>query len=176
MMLMKPIGKQFNKIPIHYGMEDYYKFYVKKYVKLKGFSSITSKIYNTIVSDANKMIMDSIIEEGKDFNIPFQLGILGVRKYKPKLQITSNNKIINNLPINPFETSKLWESNPEAKEKKVYVRYTNKHTDGYVFSLYYFKHKAKFKNKKAYSLITKRGIKRQLSKNIQDKVIDAFIM
>lgn len=175
-MLKKPPGKQFNKIPLHYGMEDYYKFYVDKYVKQKGHSELTGLKYSQIVSDANSMIMDSIIEKGQDFVIPHQLGILGIRKYKPKLQITENGKVINKLPINPMETAKLWDSNPEAKEKKIYVRYTNKHTDGYVFSLYYFKNKAKFKNKKAYTITCKRGIKRQFAKNIKDKVIDAFIM
>jgi hypothetical protein len=75
-----------------------------------------------------------------------------------------------------METRKLWDTNAEAKEKKVYVRFTNRHSDGFVFSLFFFKRTAKFKNKKAYSISYKRSLKRTFSTNIQNKVIDAFII
>jgi hypothetical protein len=176
MMQMKPVGKQFNKIPIHYGMKDYFKHYVTKYVKTKKNSTITKGIYSLIISDANQIIADSLIEKGQDFVMPYFLGTIGIRKYKPKLQLTASGKIINKLPINPMETRKLWDTNAEAKEKKVYVRFTNRHSDGFVFSLFFFKRTAKFKNKKAYSISYKRSLKRTFSTNIQNKVIDAFII
>lgn len=163
-----------NKITIHYGMTDYYKFYIDRYSKK--FGDIPAQSYNTIVTEFNLMLAEMIVTEGLDFTIPFQLGIIGVRKYKPTVKLSESGSLINKLPVNPLETAKLWDSNPEAREKRIYIRYTNKHSDGYVFSLYYFKNKAKFKNKEGYSMIHKRGLKRKLSKNIKEKVIDAFLI
>lgn len=162
-----------NKIKIHYGTADYYKFYKEKYSKK--YTEVSRKQYNDIISDANQLIADMITQEGIDFKIPFQLGVLGVRKYKPKVSLSEDGHLINKLPVNPIETRKLWDTNPEAEAKKIYIRYVNKHTNGYVFTLYYFKNKAMYKNKKAYVLIGKRSLKRALAKSIKDKLIDAFI-
>lgn len=163
-----------NVIKIHYGMTDYLKFYNKKYGARYG--KLSKAKYNEIISEANNLIGKMITDEGADFNLPFQLGTIGIRKYKPRVQLSVNGELINKLPVNPMETRKLWDSNPEAKEKNIYVRYTNKHSNGFVFSLFYFKKKAIFKNKNAYVLICKRGLKRRLAKNIKDKVIDAFLI
>lgn len=163
-------GKK-NKITIDYGIADYYKYYKKKYK-----SEISSAKYNTIVSEFNQAIANLITDEQFEFNIPFNLGILCVRKTKPKLQVNENGTVINKLPINPVETAKLWASNPEAKERKIYVRYTNKHSNGYMFSLYFVKGKARFKNKQAYTLTCKRSLKRRLSQNIKEGTVDAYLI
>lgn len=160
-----------NKIQLDYGMSDYYKFYIGKYN-----TDITSKEYNSIVSDFNKEIASYITDDVMDFTIPFQLGVLGIRKYKPKFSIEPDGKITNKLPVNPIETAKLWEKDPAAKAKKTLVRYTNKHSNGYVFSLYYFKTKAKFKNKQVYGLIPKRSLKRRVARNVKENLIDAFLL
>lgn len=163
-----------NKISIDYGLTDYYKFYMSKHAPK--FGHITSQDYNTIISEFNLMLVEMIVTEGLDFIIPHQLGIIGVRKYKPVVKLSEHGNLINKLPVNPIETARLWDENPEAKEKKIYIRYTNKHSDGYVFSLYYFRTKAKFKNKDAYYMVYKRSLKRKLAKNIKEKVIDAFLI
>jgi hypothetical protein len=160
-----------NKINIDFGISDYFKFYKKKYK-----SAISSQKYNKIISEYNTLVSELITDEQFEFNIPFQLGTLCVRKIKPKLYLGENGTVINKLPINPIETFKLWESNPEAKARKIYVRYMNKHSNGYMFSLYYVKGKAKFKNKQAYTISCKRSMKRRLSKNIKEGSIDAYLI
>ena len=160
-----------NKVQIDYGIPEYYEFYINKYK-----TDISSKEYNSIISDFNKAIASYITDDVIDFTIPFQLGILGIRKYKPEFKIDSNGKIINRLPVNPIETAKLWEKDPVAKAKKTLVRYTNKHSGGYVFSLYYFRGKAKFKHKLIYTLIPKRSLKRRVARNVKENLIDAFLL
>lgn len=160
-----------NKVKIDYGITDYYRFYKKKYK-----SNIDSKKYNTIISEYNQALADLITDEQYEFNIPFQIGTICIRKTKPKLHLCKNGTVINKLPINPIETSRLWESNPEAKAKKIYVRYTNKHSEGYMFSIYFVKSKAKFKNKQAYTITAKRSLKRKLSNNIKEGTVDAYLI
>jgi hypothetical protein len=123
------------------------------------------------------MIQEEVISNRFDFDIPYDLGMLGIRKFKPKLGLDSNGKLINKLPVNPRATIELWNSNPEAKEKKVLVRYTNKHTNGYVFTIHYFKkYKAKFKNKTLYSFETVRNFKQKLKKKAELGIIEAYLL
>lgn len=165
-----------NKNIADYGMRDYYNFYIKKYSKLGDKYDLDSNTYNSIISEHNSFVADLITDDVIDYKIPHFLGVLGVRKYKPKFEIEADGKIINKLPVNPIETAKLWEKDPQAKINKTFVRYTNKHSNGYVFSVYYFKSKAKFKNKKIYWLLPKRAIKRKVARNVKENLIDAFLL
>ena len=83
--------------------------------------------------------------------------------------------IINNLPINWKETRKLWKDNPKSKEKGVKIRYTNEHTDGHTFRIFYIRSKANYKNKSIYKMQFNRQMKRQLSQSIFAGRIDAFL-
>lgn len=171
-----------NKIKIHYGINDFYKYYIscfktKQINDSKNPFIVDKKVYTSIIEEYHDMIKEEIITNRLDYEIPFDLGMLGVRKFKPKLGIDENGKLINKLPVNPRATVELWKINPEAKAKKILVRYTNKHTNGYVFTIHYFKkYKAKFKNKTLYSFETVRGFKQKLNKKAELGIIDAYLL
>jgi hypothetical protein len=55
------------------------------------------------------------------------------------------------------------------------MRYTNDHTDGHTFRIFYRTSKANFKNKSIYKMKFNRTLKRDLSKSIFAGRIDAFI-
>lgn len=171
-----------NKIKIHYGINDYYKFYLSnfKFNKLSDKENpfiVSKKIYSDVINDYHEMLRDEIINNQFDFNIPFDLGMIGIRKFKPKVGLDEKGNLINRLPVNPRATRLLWDKDPEAKAKKVLVRYTNKHTNGYVFTIHYFKkYKARFKNKTLYSFETVRDFKQQLKKQASLGIIDAYLL
>lgn len=171
-----------NKIKIHYGIDDYYKYYIscfktKQIQDKKNPFIVDKKKYVAVIEDYHKLLREEIVTNRFDFELPYDLGMLGVRKFKPKLGIDDNGKLINKLPVNPRATVELWNKNPEAKEKKVLVRYTNKHTNGYVFTIHFFKkYKAKFKNKTLYSFETVRDFKQQLKKKAELGIIDAYLL
>ena len=171
-----------NKIKIHYGMKDYYNHYISSY-KVNDINDednpyiISSQTYNNIITDFNSGIVDLILEEQYDFKIPFRLGMIGIRKFKPRLGIDDNGKLINKLPVNPRATRELWDSDPEAKKNKVYIRYTNKHSDGYVFTIHYFKkYKAKYKNKSVYKFEPVRSFTNNLAKKAKKGMLDAYLL
>lgn len=85
------------------------------------------------------------------------------------------NKITNTLPRNIPATLELWREKPELKNK-TYVRFTNEHSDGYVFRLHFQTSKAIFKNKLVYSFKFNRTLKKKLVKNIRDKKVDAYLI
>lgn len=170
-------GKQFNKIKIDYGNNDYYKFYKSRYIKSGNkLYNVSSTLYLAILSEYNKGVISIILDHNNDYKIPHGLGTIGLRKYKPKLETDNGKIIVNKLPIDPVSTRKLWDSNPEAKEKKIYVRFSNKHSGGYVFKMYWFRGKAIFRNKSIYTIKFKRDFTRLISQRIQEKSIDAFLI
>lgn len=173
-----------NKLQVDYGLPDYYKFYKSRYMDVDrsavGLSQkqydVSRKEYHAIICEFNLEIRRLIVDEAYDFRMPFNIGIIGLRKYKPNIKIIDGKIVTNNFPINPRETRKLWDSNPEAKEKKMYVRYTNKHSDGYVFTIHHFRNSAKFKNKTFYRFEFLRHFQREVSNRAKEKSIDAFIL
>ena len=171
-----------NKIKVHYGIRDYYNHYISNF-KTKQIDDdknpylISHILYSKIVSDFNSQIKDLIAEERYEFKIPNDLGMIAVRKFKPKVGLDKDGNLINKLPVNPRATRELWDSNPEAKKNKVFIRYTNKHSEGFVFTIHYYKKfKAKFKNKSLYKFEFVRGFKNKVSELAQKGLIDAYLL
>ncbi len=149
-----------------YGMEDYYKFYLKK-------NKISKKLFNNIITDFNNELINIIIEDNLIYNIPY-IGLeIVIKKDKRKPKIV-NGKLINNIPIDFQATNKLWESNPECKEKKLLVRYNNSHSSGYVFRIYCKKFKSNLKNRSLLKFKPSRKFQRSLSARIKDPNKDNF--
>ena len=162
-----------NRVKPGYGIRDYYKFYCKEY-DYKGYE-VDYKDYKNIISEFNQAILELIIYENLEFTLPYRLGSLALRKLKP--EITENNGvIINRNPINIKATMDLWDQNEEAREKKIKIRFTNKHSKGYVFFLHYFKGTANYKNKSVYQFIKFRKVKAQINKAVKEYNIDTYII
>ena len=161
--------KRVHKLKGDYGIRDYYKYYKET----TGDTSISTALFNKIITDFNAGVIDLVIEQGLIFYMPY-LGLeLLIKKDKRKPRI-EDGKLINNVPIDWNATNNLWEKDAEAKEKKILVRYTNSHTSGYVFRVYCKKFKSKIRNKKLYKFKPSRNFQRSLSKRINDPHKDNF--
>ena len=171
-----------NKVKIDYGLADYYDHYLNEHYDDAVDDNInpyiiTSQQYSKIVSEFNDMIRESILEDRYDFKLPYNMGMIAIRKFKPELKLDKEGKLINKLPVNARATRELWDSNPEAKEKKIFVRYMNKHSNGYTFVIHYYKkYKAKYKNKSVYKFTPVRRFKVDLAKRIKNNLIDAYLL
>lgn len=163
------IKKDPNKIKVHYGMAQYYKYYNKKY----NTSNISASKYNQIISEFNKEVIDLIINDSVEYYLPGLNLYIGVRKAKRKPKIM-NGKLYNTVPVDWNTTKKLWEEDEEAKAKKIIVRFNNSHTSGYVFSIRLIKSGAEFKNKKYYKFKASRHFARTLGKRIKDEDKDRY--
>ena len=102
------------------------------------------------------------------------LGNLQLYKEKREVYINEKGEVINDLPINHRETWKLWHKNPELKNK-TYIRYVNKHSDGFMFRTSYQIAKARFKYKGVYNFQFNRKLKEMLHNNILEDKVDAYI-
>lgn len=158
-----------NKIKVDYGMKDYYEYYKDTYTE----SSVSKSTYNKIISAANDAIIELMLETGIDYKLPHLGTTITIRKDKRVPKIV-DGKVINTSPIDWVTTKKLWEQDPDAKEKKILVKYLNHHTSGFVFRIYMKKFGSAFKNRTVYKFEPSRKFKRSLSARIKDDNKDKF--
>ena len=150
------------KINVDYGLRDYYKYYNKNTKQ-----AVDSKLFNKIISEFNKNIVELIIEKDLEFTPIMLQFTFCVRKIKkvPKIE---NGKLVNNNPIDWKTTKELWESDNETKEKKIIIKYSNNHTSKYVFRIKALKTGFTYKNKQLYRFKACRSFQRMLAKRILD--------
>ena len=160
-----------DKILSHYGLTDYYKYYLKN---TKSKNPIDNKKYMSVIDDFNLGVIDMILhEEIQSYTIP-KVGCtlkVGKRKNTP---IIKDGVLVNRLPVDYKSTKELWETNEEAKEKRILVRFTNNHTNKYIYRIKFAKDGEAYKNKKYYSFVPSRSFKRALAKRIFDNDLDSF--
>lgn len=156
------------KIKTHYGMPDYYKYYINKYDV-----EVSRKIYNDIVGDFNKKIIDIILNKSEEYRLPVLGLTLSIKKEKRVPRI-KDGKLYLTAPVDWVTTKKLWISDSEAKDKKILVRYSNYHTSGYVFRVFMQKFGVRLKNRSVYKFRTSRYFQRSLGRRINDTKKDKF--
>ncbi len=171
-MIKKPRTE--GKIKAHYGMKDYFKYFIKEYPEL----NISNKKYYNIIGEFNKNLTELIIEDNVEYNLPHLGSSLSVKKTKQLPRIIEG-KLVNKTPVDWVATNKLWLDDEEAKEKKLLVRYNNYHTSKHVFTISFKKYIYPFKNKKYYKFKSNRDFARLLGKRINDQnkeQYDAYLL
>lgn len=152
------------KIKAHYGMSDYYTYFKKIHPELK----ITKTIYSKVIDDYNKEIVNLIINDNIDYQLPNMGSSISIKKMKHSSKIV-NGKLLNTAPVDWVTTNKLWFEDEEAREKKLLVRFLNPHTSKHVFRIKLKKYIYPFKNKKYYKFKAVRSFSRLLAKRIKDE-------
>lgn len=160
-----------HKVKTDYGIKDYY-FYFKSKNKE---TNISPGVYGAILKEFGSFQRERFSNKGVEIHFPSRLGKAELRKNKSEIEISDDGTVVNNLPVNWQKTRELWKTNPLAKERKIKIRFTNEHTEGYSFKVLYMKKRASYENKRYYFVKFNRQLKRDLSKSIFKGRIDAFI-
>lgn len=170
-MMLKMSETREHKVNSDYGVADYYRSFQKKHKK----KYISRTVFGAVIKEFGEYVRDSIARKGTEYILPSKIGKIELRKIKTEVSIDKDGNIVNKLPTNWKETRKLWNENEKAREKKVKIKFTNEHTDGYTFRIFYLRSKANYKNKSVYKLQFNRQMKRNLSQSIFKGRIDAFL-
>lgn len=143
------------------------------YKRLSKKYGLTYPQVSKILSTYHKMAREDFAK-GEPIYFKNKLGNLQLYKEKRRVYYNDKGELVNELPINYRETFKLWENKPELKNK-TYIRYPNKHSDGFVFTTSYQISKANFKFKNVYTFQFNDTLKSMLHKNIMEGEVDAYI-
>jgi len=147
-----------HRIHCQYGANEYFAYYKKHGGELDRHQ------FGCILKDLNLAIAEQILS-GYAFKMPSRMGALAITKRKEVVTI-KDGKVVTNKRIDFPATLKMWEEYPETKEAKQVVRFLNKHTQGYIYSIAYNRAYATFRNKSVYCVQVNRYIKRKLAKNL----------
>ena len=150
---------------------DYYKSYHKMNKGNK--HDLDYKKYNSILDDILIGIANAMSMQMYDFKLPYSLGRIITRKYKPVLKYDDNGEPFVKRPINWSETKQLWVDYPELY-KKQFVYHTNQHSSGYIFVIIYRKRGCLFHNRLYYTAQVNRAIKRSISNQITNGEFDSL--
>lgn len=127
---------------------------------------VDKRTYIDINKLYNKFLINKALE-GHIVTLPGRLGTLSVQGKVDKPRINEKGQIVGLAP-DWVGTKKLWDSNPEAKEKKQLVYCLNKDTDGVRYKWLWSKFNSPIENKKLYSLILTRENKRSVYKKLKE--------
>jgi hypothetical protein len=149
----------------------YYVDYI--YKRLNRKYGLSYPQISKIVSQYHELAREDFTK-GDPVYLKNKLGNLQLYKEKREVYIDEDGNLINELPVNFRETFKLWKEKPELKNK-TYIRYTNRHSDGFMFTTSYQISKANYKFKNVYKFQFNSTLKKMLNKNIMEGEVDAFI-
>ena len=152
-----------------YGINEIYRFY-------RGHSEnpVEQKLFVSIWKEFAELTTNDIVS-GKDFMMPFRIGVLGIRKRK--IQVTLNpDGTIDKRYLRPDwkSTKELWKRDEEAKQRKQIVFHLNKHFGGFNCKWFWDKSTCCITNQTAYSLVMTRENKRKLAKAIFEGEVDYY--
>lgn len=159
-----------SRIKSDYNTKYFVDFVFKRLNKKYG---LTYPQISSIISMYHKLAREDY-SKGEPIFFKKRLGNLQLYKEKREVYVNEKGEVINDLPINYRETWKLWKEKPELKNK-TYIRYVNKHSDGFLFTTSYQLSKARFKYKGIYNFQFNVTLKKMLHKNILEDKVDAYI-
>lgn len=157
-----------NPRKVHVGMKimDYHRFY-----KRNG-GIVNKTLFPKIFTDYCAALKAELLDT-REVKLPRAFGLIRIIKFLPKLEMGEDGYLINHLPVNPKATHELWQRDPEAKEKRVLVRYRNTHADGYTFMIHWYR--GNTKSIGIFTFKSNRILKRELSRKIINENYDAYI-
>lgn len=150
------------------GVYDAYKW-IRKNKWLDLPRPVTEHEFYTIIRQVNNLLADNILR-GEDIVLPHRLGVIELRKYDARITL-SNGKVVTNLPVDWDRTLKLWSEDEEAYKERTLIKMEEKE----IFSIYYNKTRANYKNKSFYSFQPNRQLKIEIKKRIKAGKLDAFM-
>ena len=168
-----------------YGQRELYDFYKKK-IRSLGFGKdsiydVRMGLFSEIQGEFNEHWMQKlIVEKGLVFRLPFGLGRVLCKKYKPKLKLDENGKVeTKNLPVDWKKSKDRWaemwpgltlkEMKPIPNKPLIYC--LNEHSGGYRYVIFWEKTSCRVLNNRVYNFVPNRKNHRHLAKAIKDPEI-----
>ena len=150
-----------------YGVYDAYRW-IRKNGWLNIGRPITTKQFYYIIREINKALVQSFLN-GHNIKFPYSMGQLILLKKSPKV-CYKDGQLINTNRIDWNRTLNLWNEDQDMYRRKVLIRGLDKE----IFSIYYSKKNAAYRNKVFFKFRPMRSFKLLLKEKIDNKEIDAL--
>lgn len=157
-------GRSKNKHEVDFGIFDVYTFYVKK---TGNPYNLTRVQFKNIWKQFIQKVWTEIIENKFVFRMPYSLGSIYIKGYKPKIKIEKDGKVnMRHIAMDFKKSIEYWKENPEDGKRVIYN--FNDHTDGYLMKIYWDRRTCNIAGYTKYACVPSRQIKRRLAKYIKE--------
>ena len=167
--VLKINGPRVHKVNNSYGVYDIYK-YIRKNKWFDIGQPVTEHQFYSIIRRMNNLLADALIH-GHDIELPCRMGIIEVRKNDARISI-EGGKVKTNLPVDWDRTLKLWSEDEEAYKERTLIKMEEKE----IFSIFYNRTAANYKNKSFYEFRPNRQLKLMIKRRIKAGKLDAFML
>ena len=167
--VLKINGPRVHKVNNSYGVYDIYK-YIRKNKWFDIGQPVTEHQFYSIIRRMNNLLADALIH-GHDIELPCRMGAIEVRKYDARISV-ENGKVKTNLPVDWDRTLKLWSEDEEAYKERTLIKMEEKE----IFSIFYNRTAANYKNKSFYEFRPNRQLKLMIKRRIKAGKLDAFML
>ena len=117
-----------------------------------------------------------MVVTNNEYPLPCRMGRISLEKIKKQIKIDENGRLINKPPVDYKATRELWNSDSEAKEKRLKVYRKNEHTDGYRLYITWNKSTTQLYKRAHYRFEAVREFKREIPKILKEhNNIDFYI-
>lgn len=147
-------GRGKNRVQSPYNLSDMYIKYAEEH-KDNPIYDVDKELFYALCSEFYEQVVEKIVKEDKDFNMPFSVGSLYIRKYQPEMSdIKKRTSFID------------WKNT--AKLGKI-VYHLNEHTNGFKFTIKWKKKQNVIRYVEIYKFVPTRNFKRTLAHVIKTK-------
>ena len=167
--VLKVDGPRKHKVRNSWGIYDAYK-YTRKNKWFDIGQPVTEHQFYSIIRKINNYLADLLLQ-GHDIELPCRMGTIEVRKYDASISI-KDGKVRSNLPVDWDRTLKLWSEDEEAYKERTLIKVEEKE----IFSVFYSRTRANYKNKSFYEFRPNRQLKLRIKKRIKMGELDAFLI
>lgn len=165
--VLKLNGPRKHKVRNSLGAYDAYK-YIRKNKWFNIGRPVTEHEFYTIIRQVNNLLAEEILQ-GHEIILPHGLGKIELRKDWVRMAI-KNGVLRTNLPVDWYETIKLWFEDKEAYKKKTLIRMEKKE----LFKIFYNKSNANYKNKSFMEFLPNRDLMSKLAQKIKEGIVDTI--
>lgn len=159
-------GNREHKIKGSYGVQDYYRNYMRIRPKKDKYKLTSSQFYE-IFRTLNIRFAE-VLAEGEPIKFPHGMGKVEVLKYQADPKLNKEGELVFKVPIDWGSTLKLWYEDEEAKQEKLLIK-SNKRK---LLHFYYNKSKCFFNNKSVMKFSINRDLKMKIYEKYANNQID----
>lgn len=162
-------GSKPHRISHCYGVRDAWKWVRKNQWKALKGTHCSSSTYGAIINLTNKLLVEMLFE-GHRIPLPYRMGTLELIATPASIK-SLGGEVKSNYRTDWKKTLEYWHEDKEALQQRKRIKRVQK----FIYSFYYSKHTAAYRNQRYYQFRVNRSLVRLLGEKIENEKLNALI-
>lgn len=147
-----------------------YNHFKEQYPELVKAYKITNRKFSEIARDYFSATFNACLTEGYTYVFPYGLGNIHIQRIKFTYKLDEHGNIKSKPSVDWGATRQLWCRDSDARDRKVLVYHTNKHSNGYYYRVFYNKNRRSYAARSPVRNLLEFDVVRGLQRSINPSV------